>query len=332
VPTVQFLSGGKPCSVSAKGDVSLLDVALAAGLPVSYSCRRSDCGQCVAKLVAGQVGALDASRAMVGAEGLFLCNALAKTDAVIELPHLPELDSIRIQRSPAKIHELSPFSADVLQVTLRLPPAVNFEYRSGQYIRLRNKDQLTRSYSLAEPPAADKLLRIHVRRVDGGAFSRYLFDLARPGDLLHVEGPLGRFILRDGLSVRKTLFLATGTGIAPIQALLRSLAQNAAARCGELFLYWGNRQQSDAYLQVPLRSLAQANGFRYFELFSRAPGASAVTGTRYVQELMAVQHPDLSDAQMFASGNPAMIEAARARAAELGLPAGRFFSDPFTAS
>jgi CDP-4-dehydro-6-deoxyglucose reductase, E3 len=329
MPTVQFISGGKTSPVLVDGATSLLDDALAAGLPVSHSCRRCDCGQCVARLVAGQVGALDGSRPVVGADGLFLCNALAVTDVVIELPHLPELDSIRVVRSPGKIHELRLLSPDVMQVTLRLPPAVSFDYRAGQYMRLRTKDQLTRSYSLSEPPADDKLLRMHVRRVDGGAFSRYLFELAKPGDLLHVEGPLGRFILRDSLSVRKTVFLATGTGIAPIYALLSSSAQRSGGQLGELYLYWGNREPSDAYLQVTLRELARTIGFSYFEVFSRVEGES---GVRHVQDLMASQHPDLSDAQVFASGNPAMIEAARGRAAQLGLPADRFFSDPFTAS
>jgi CDP-4-dehydro-6-deoxyglucose reductase, E3 len=332
VPTVQFISGGKVCSVSAQGKTSLLDHALAAGVAVSYSCRRGDCGQCVATLLAGELEPIDAARPLVGDGGIFLCNALARNDVVVELPHLPELEGIRVLRSPCKIHELGRMSQDVLQVTLRLPPSVRFEYRAGQYIRLAKPDRLTRSYSLSEPPTTDKLLRIHVRRIDGGAFSRYLFESAKVGDLLHLEGPLGRFILRDGISVRKTVFLATGTGIAPIHALLASLGQRQTPGCGELFLYWGNRLQADAYFQAPLEELARSAGVSYFELYSRPPGSEPGPTARHVQDLMASHHPDLTEAQVFASGNPAMIEGARARSALLGLPGERFFCDPFTAS
>jgi CDP-4-dehydro-6-deoxyglucose reductase len=322
VPTVQFLSGGKPCSVSVQGKTSLLEHALAAALPVSYSCRRGDCGQCIATLLAGELEPMDAGRPLVGDGGVFLCNAVAVGDVVVELPHLAELEGLRVIRSPSKIHELGRLSDDVLQVTLRLPPSVRFEYRPGQYLRLARQSQLTRSYSLAEPPAGDKLLRIHVRRVDGGAFSQYLFESAKVGDLLHLEGPLGRFILRDGVSVKKSVFLATGTGIAPIHALLASLARGQARGCGELFLYWGNRQTADAYFQAPLQELARSAGVSYFELFS----------PQHVQDVMAGHHPDLSDAQVFASGNPAMITDARTLAAQLGLPGDLFFADPFTAS
>ena len=328
MPTVQFVSGRKVCSVSGQEETSLLDQALAAGLAVSYSCRRGDCGQCVATLLAGEVEPIDAARPLLGADGVFLCNALARNDVVVVLPYLPELEGIRVLRSPCKIHELGHMSQDVLQVTLRLPPSAQFEYRPGQYIRLARQGILPRSYSLSEPPAADKLLRIHVRRVDGGAFSRYLFEAAKAGDLLHLEGPLGRFILREGVSVRKTVFLATGTGIAPIHALLASLGQGPTTGCGELFLYWGNRVQADAYFQAPLQELARSSGVSYFEVYSRAPGAAA----GHVQDLMASHHPDLTEAQVFACGNPAMIEDARRQSAQLGLPGERFFSDPFTAS
>lgn len=334
MPTAHFVSGGKTCSVSAQGKNSLLDDALAAGLAVSYSCRRGDCGQCVATLLAGELEPIDAARPLLGTGGVYLCNALARNDVVLELPHLPELEGIRVTRSPCKIHELGRMSQDVLQVVLRLPPSVRFEYRPGQYLRLARPDRLTRSYSLAEPPTSDKLLRIHVRRIDGGAFSRYLFESAKVGDLLHLEGPLGRFILRDSISVRKTIFLATGTGIAPIHALLASLEQGQGPTrgCGELFLYWGNRRQADAYFRAPLEELARSAGVSYFELYSRSSASEPVATARHVQDLMASHHPDLAHAQVFASGNPAMIEAAHARSAQLGLPEERFFSDPFTAS
>ena len=332
MPTVQILRGDKTWSIEATRQLSLLDLALASGLPVNYSCKRGDCGQCLGKLLTGNAAALEPGRPLMREGEIYLCNAVACEDLTVEIPYVPELDGIRTVRSPCKIHELLRLSDDVLQVGLRLPPAVRFEYLPGQYIRLTNKDRLTRSYSLAAAPAPDQLLRIHVQRITGGAFSQYVFESAKLADLLHLEGPMGQFILRSAMRAQKTLFLATGTGIAPIYAMLSSLNDEQLARCGALYLYWGNRRHADAYLHTPLAALTERLGLHYCEVFSREPHARTSQGARHVQQLMAAQHADLAQAQVFGSGNPAMVADGRKCAVSLGLPAARFFADAFTAS
>ncbi len=107
---------------------------------------------------------------------------------------------------------------------LRLPPKASFRYVAGQYLDLIGKAGLRRSYSIANVAGADGKLELHVRRVDNGVMSARLFDEARVGDLLRLEGPLGTFFLRDttGLDL---VFLATGTGVAPVKAMLSQLAR-----------------------------------------------------------------------------------------------------------
>jgi len=329
---VRFQVGNKNWSIEAEAQLSLLDLAISRGVPVNYSCKRGDCGQCVGSLLAGTAAPIDPARLLNGDGGIYLCNAVACNDVLIELPYLPELEGIRVLRSPCKIQELKHLSDDVLHVNVRLPPSARFEYLPGQYIRLTNRDHATRSYSLADAPGADRLLRIHVGRVKGGVLSRYLFDAAKPGDLLHLEGPMGQFILRDSIVVRKTVFLATGTGIAPIHAILSSLDGERLRRCGDLFLYWGNRRPEDAYLREPLQRLAQRLGMHHVEVFSRIPSGAKRQAARHVQDLLAAHHPDLADAQVFASGNAAMVDDARKCALSLGLPVRKYFADSFTAS
>jgi CDP-4-dehydro-6-deoxyglucose reductase len=331
VPTVKFLMGDKEWSAEAGRTISLLDLALSKGLPVNYSCRRGDCGQCVARLRDGSAAPIDPQRPVSRDGGIYLCNAVPRDDLVVELPYFSELQNIRVLRSPCKIDEVVPLSDDVLLVSVRLPPAVQFKFLPGQYIRITNKERITRSYSLANAPAVDRLLRFHVRRVDKGAFSRYLFESAKPGDLLQVEGPMGQFILRNAIVVQKTIFLATGTGIAPVHAILSSLDDAQLRRCGDLFLYWGNRRPEDAYFIETLHQLAQRIRLRHFELFSRA-GAEANQIARHVQDLLDAHHSDLHDAQVFASGNASMVDDARQRALALGLPPEKYFADAFTAS
>lgn len=328
MPTVKLQIGLKAYQFEASDDKSLLDYALESGAPVNYSCKRGDCAQCVGTLTTGHVTALLPSLPLRVNDDVYLCNALACGDIELKLPYFPELDGNPALRSPAKIHELRALNRDVVEVALRLPPSIGFRFLPGQFVRLTTKDKLTRSYSLAAGLDSSKLLRIHVRKVEGGAFSDYLFSRARPGDLLHLEGPQGHFFVRDADTAAKTLFLATGTGIAPIYAMLSSLPAERRAALGEVHVYWGNRFCEDEYLAAELRSLASAKGFQYWPIYSREAGA----GPRHVQDLVARHHPDLSACVVFACGSVAMIDSSRKTTEALGLPAGRFRSDPFTRS
>lgn len=332
MPIVDFLIADKAAAVQVDASENLLDQALAQGLTVNYSCKRGDCGQCVGALLAGEVEAIDAARPCVQNGEVYLCNARARSDLAIRMPYSPETAHIKVLRTPCKIHELRYLSSDVAEVSFRIPSNTEFNYVPGQYVRLKNKERITRSYSLAEPPNADKLLRIHVRRVDEGVFSRYLFSTAKPGDLLHLEGPLGRFVLPQNRRASKTIFLATGTGIAPIHAILSSLAASQRQQCGEISLYWGNRFRSDAYFHAQLVSLAQRLNLQYFSVFSRERSEEASDASGYVQNLMADHHRNLESAQVFASGNIAMVDAARERCLSLRLAREDFHADPFTPS
>lgn len=319
--------GPESRSFEAAPDRSLLDLALENGVPVAYSCKRGDCGQCIGTLQRGRVVALNASQSLRVKHDIYLCNAAACSDVDIRLPYFPELANVPSLRSPSKIHELNQLSDKVLEVVLRLPPATRFRFLPGQFIRLTNKDRITRSYSLAAGPAPDRLLRLHVKRVEGGAFSEYLFKMAKPGDLLQLEGPQGYFFLREAHQAKITIFLATGTGIAPIYAMLSSLPPERRAALGEIHVYWGNPTRSEEYLNDALRTLATRLDFCYWALHSRE-----TCGPRHVQDLMAEHHASLVDCEVFACGSSAMIDAARERSVELGLALDRFHSDAFTAS
>jgi CDP-4-dehydro-6-deoxyglucose reductase len=330
---IDFLRGDQTRRVDVPEGGKVLDHALANGVEISFACKRGDCGQCAASLVEGQLRPADPSRPLNHGTDVYLCNAVPASDAVLRLPYSPETAHLRVLRSPCKIHALRRLSPDVMGLSLRLPPSVNFQFLAGQFIRLTNGSRVTRSYSLAAGPAPDRLLQIHVRRAPGGAFSEYLFSSAAEGDLLHLEGPMGRFFLRADGHAEKSIFLATGTGIAPIYAMLSSLTQEQRLRCGSIHLYWGNRSPDDAYLDAPLQRLASSGEIQYQAVFSRAERAETAAGdARHVQQLMAAQHASLAAAQVFACGNAAMVESAREQCASLGLSGERFFSDPFTAS
>lgn len=328
MPHIQLNIGNQHFQFEASTGASILDEAIQAGAPINYSCKRGDCGQCAGKLEHGQVTTINPAYPDHAGDDILLCNTSASSDLCLQMPHFPELDGIRVLRTPAKIHSLNRLSTEIMEATLRLPPSQAFQFLPGQFIRLTNKAKITRSYSLADCPREDNLLRLHIRRVDGGAFSQYLFEQAKEGDLLHMEGPQGHFFVREADQANKSIFLATGTGIAPVLAILLGLNDDQRAALGHISVYWGNRARAEEYLTEELRLLSQRLSFDYWPVFSREADAD----TRHVQDLMATHHEELSDALVFACGNTSMIESARKLCATMGLPSGRFRCDPFTPS
>lgn len=327
---ITFTKGNDVFEFQGSSRESVLDQALIHGVPATYSCRRGDCGQCAAASISGEVTAIDERRPWTLSENVLLCNVRADGDATFALPCFPELNSIRVLRTPCKIHELTLLSDDVLEVGLRLPPAVDFKFLPGQFIRLVNQDRVTRSYSLATAPRPDHLLRVHVGKVDGGCFSDYWFSKAKIGDLLQLEGPHGRFFVRANQVSRQTLFLATGTGIAPIHAMLEGLDRETSRRLGHIWLYWGNRHRRDEYLAARIATLCSALDIRYQPLYSREP--TSPRSVRHVQDAVAEELGSFVDTMVFACGCPPMIAGARERLTRLGLTTENFSSDAFTAS
>ncbi|AXQ29910.1 hypothetical protein D0B54_15030 [Solimonas sp. K1W22B-7] len=305
---------------------SLLDQLLANKAPVSYSCRRGDCGQCGVKLLEGEAAALDKGRPLWQMGSLLTCNAVACSPLSLRIPYIPELEGIRVLRSPAKVQGLELLGSDVMQLTLRLPPANRIAFLPGQFVRLTNSEGTLRSYSLSAGPQPDGMLRMHIRRVEKGAFSDWLFARAVIGDLLQLEGPQGHFFQRENRSVDRSVFLATGTGIAPVYAILAAASEKQRAALGEVWVYWGNRFRKDAYLAEQLADLSLQRGMRLTLVFSREED------TGHVQDHMRRDHAALDGAQVFACGNPAMIEGARTQALAAGLGEDFFYSDSFTAS
>jgi len=333
MPEVLVKRGSEQFSCTLDAADSLLDGLLRSGLDVNYSCKRGDCNQCIVQLESGAVHPIDSQKPCVSESGIYLCNAELGSDLQIRLPYWPQLDGIKALRSPAKIHLIQQLSADVLSITLRLPPAVRFRFLPGQHVRVTNAEQVTRSYSLAEPPQTDGMLHLHVRTVVGGRFSDYLISDAKPGDLWQIEGPLGHFFLRDE-KVASTIFLATGTGIAPIHAVLKGLNLSQREKLGMVSVYCGNRHRHDAYLDKPMNELARQWDFSYVSLASREPlpGHALHVQDQMVLDLKSRVSGLLNSAYVYGCGNPAMLDAAMEACNAMGLPPGNFVADSFTAS
>ena len=231
-----------------------------------------------------------------------------------------------------RIDSIERLAGDVVRVELRLPPRSPFKFLAGQYLDVTSPAGVKRSYSIASAAAMPEKVELQIRRVDGGQLSEYWFEQAKANDLLRFNGPRGTFFLRPvaGLDV---IFLATGTGIAPIMSMLMQLASMPAVeRPRSVTLYWGGRHREDHYVDPsPL-----LDGLRYVPVMSR--GDIDWHGARgHVQDVLLndVAHgraPALVQAVVYACGSEAMIHGARNLLADAGLAPKRFYFDAFVSS
>ncbi len=310
---------------------SILDAARDQGVFLEYSCRTGRCGICKAPLLSGETALLrpevESLTPAEAAQGLILtCCRTATSDITLGIEPLDRLAGFEARTMPARIVSIDRLAPEIVRVVLRTPPASRMRFLPGQYVDVI-ADGVRRSYSLANAPRDDGLLELIVKRYSGGHLSAYWFDRAQPGDLLRVEGPLGTFFLRDD-GPRDILFLATGTGIAPVKALLEELAADPgrAAR-HRLRVFWGNRE-AENFCWDPA-GLGLDIGFHHL-----LSGKDTVWGGRrgYVHEAAVADGFDPAATVVYACGSNAMITSARELLTSLGLPARRFFSDAFVSS
>lgn len=310
---------------------TILDAAAKAGVVLPYSCKTGRCSTCKCKVLKGQslakvdeLGLSDAEKA----DGWVLsCARTATTELSVEVEDLTGANLPKVQTQPARITSLEKLAPDVLRVRLRLPPTCHFDYLPGQYIDVIGPGGVRRSYSIANAPTTEKQLELHVRAVEGGVMSRYWFEAAMINDLVRLNGPLGSFFLRplQGLNL---VFLATGTGIAPVKSMIEQLATSADSEQPlSITVYWGGREGEDHYFGL----VGLHPKLRYIPVLSR-PNQDWAGASGYVQDAMLNDAPDLARTVVYACGSDVMIHGAKAKLMEAGLSAQRFYSDAFVSS
>jgi CDP-4-dehydro-6-deoxyglucose reductase len=308
---------------------SILDSAEKANVSFPYSCRDGRCSSCKCKVLSGETECLSQELGLTETQRLqgwiLSCVRAAKTDLELEVEDLGDLPLIKPKTLPCKIDSITKMSNDILIVVLRLPPSSKVEYYSGQYIDLIAGD-IRRSYSIANAPANNRL-ELHIKKVELGAMSTYWFENANQNDLLRINGPLGTFFLRN-VSGQNLVFLATGTGIAPVKAILESLnGKPEHDQPDTVTVFWGGRTPDDFYWDLSKCEFPVS----YTPVLSRPPPDwSGAVG--YVQDVFLSRSPDLTKAIIYTCGSDDMIRSARERLIDLGLPEGRFYSDAFVAS
>lgn len=314
---------------------SLLAAGIRQGIGLPYGCKDGACGSCKCKLVSGQVQQSNFQRKALSeeeeAQGFVLtCSARAQSDITLESRQVTPAGALPIKKMPTRVSSLVRKTEDVVLMQLQLPANDNFVYRAGQYVEFIMRDGARRSYSMANAPSHGPGVELHIRHMPGGRFTDLVFGSMKEKDILRIEGPMGSFFLREA-SNKPMVFLASGTGFAPLKALLEHMQHCGITR--PVTLYWGGRRPADLYMDDWVRAQCAAMPhLRYVPVVSDALPEDAWQGrTGFVHRAVLEDFPDLSGHQVYACGAPIVVDSAqRDFCAQAGLPADEFFADAFT--
>ncbi|MFY8118089.1 MAG: CDP-6-deoxy-delta-3,4-glucoseen reductase [Roseateles sp.] len=317
---------------------TLLGAAIRQGVGLPYGCKDGACGSCKSRLLEGRVihGAHQPKTLTPEEEAagfVLTCCATPQTDCSLEARTVPGAGEFPVLKLPSRVLSLDKPAADVAVLRLQLPANQNFQFHAGQYVEFILRDGARRSYSMANAPhnlGTPAAIELHIRHMPGGKFTDHVFGAMKEKDILRMEGPFGSFFLRED-SDKPIVLLASGTGFAPIKAIIERIEHLGLSR--PVTLYWGCRSQADLYLHDwALQAAARLPQLRYVPVLSEPKAEDGWTGrTGFVHQAVMADFPDLSGHQVYACGAPIMVESAqRDFVARCQLPAEEFYADAFT--
>jgi CDP-4-dehydro-6-deoxyglucose reductase len=310
---------GSAISFAARADRTVLQEAASQGITLPSGCRSGGCGACRAKVLCGEFVLGPDALALTQedrAQGFaLLCQTYARSNLEIEVG-----ESLAAANRVVRLHEVAFPSPDVAKLRLDVE-GQPLLYRAGQHVDLALKDGTRRTYSIANPCADGKHLELHIRIVPQGRFTSRLAGASpaiRPGVRMRMAPPRGDFHLRE--SARPVVMVATGTGYAPIRAMLLQMLSSGSRR--DVSLYWGAKTAADLYDTEEAKELLGKLGGRYVPVIS-SPVHNAVLG----------DFSTLSDCDVYVCGSPAMVRAAHSDFIAAGrLERTNFFADAFGAA
>jgi propane monooxygenase reductase component len=330
--TVRFEPVG--IEIEVDEDQTILNAAFQQGIMLMHGCKEGQCSACKSFILEGEVD-LDRYSTFAlpdfeEAEGwTLLCRAHPYSDLEIELINYDEevlRSGIALSTQQMRVETIEALTHDIQRLVLSGP---TLDYHAGQYVDIRIPDsEEVRSFSMANLPGGE--LEFMIKVYEEGRFSSLLSggDL-KPGDELEVTGPYGVFTLRTK-SDRPLLFIGGGAGMAPILALLRSLAEEGSTR--PAVYYYGARGPRDLFHTEELAALeSRLENFRFVPALSDCDEDADWSGERgLITDVVARCETELTEVDAYLCGPPPMVDAAIGLLVQNGVPESRVYYDKFT--
>lgn len=303
---------------------TLIEGAVQNGVFLEHSCLTGRCSSCKFKVIKGETFTESDELPLSSEEknqGYILgCVRKPLSDIELEAEDISQYGFSNPVTIPAKINTIKSLTPEIIRINLRVPPNQKVNFLEGQYMNVL-WNGIKRSYSIASPANSSEIELI-IKNYEGGAMSAYWFGQAKPNDLLRLEIPKGTFFLRNHSDKDTLVFLATGTGIAPIKSILESQSnQDKLALFKRVILLWGMKYEKEIFWK-PNSQMVE-----FIPVLSRE-----IQPKQYVQNLLANLNLDMTKSVIYACGSDQMIQEAKKSTLELGLNSNHFYSDAFVAS
>ena len=314
-------------SFSCDKDSTIYEAAKFNNILLEHSCLSSRCRSCLVKVSSGNTVNKEKEFVLTQDEKnqnfVLSCNAKPLSDLDLDLEDLGNIKLYQKKIIPSKINNIEKLTNDVIKITLRIPPKTDFKFNSGQFLNF-NREKINRSYSIANSSQHKNQLEFFIKKYQNGLMSKYLFEEAKINDLLMLEGPMGTFFLRNS-NYENIVFLATGTGIAPIKSIIEDIDNSDLQFKNKNFwLFVGARYENDLLWEPNFENL----NINYIPVLSRQ--VNNWDGEKgYVQDVVIKKQIDLSTCQIYACGSYNMINSSKKLFLKNNLIESNFFSDAF---
>lgn len=261
-------------TVDIEDGQTILDASLRAGIYLPHACCHGLCATCKVQIVDGEVEHGEASTfALMDFEReeqkCLACCAIPQSDITIEaeIDEEPDALNLPVRDFPGVVERIEQLTPTIKAVFVTLDSPEDFRFQAGQYVNLglAGQDELTRPFSLANPPQ-DDVVELNIRHVPGGAATGYIHDTLTAGECVNISGPYGRFFVRKSRT-EPLLFLAGGSGLSsPLSMIKDLLAEGSSA---PMTLVYGARNRAELYYHDELSALATAHdSFTYIPALS----------------------------------------------------------------
>lgn len=307
---------------------SILEAAIRHNIGLPYGCRNGRCGSCAADLLSGEVTYYGAPPALedLPSGKCLPCQGFAAGDLRLGVREAETAAEIEVKLLPCRVHAVDHLTHDVVRLLLKLPDNQRLQFRAGQYLDFLLADGRRRAFSIANAPHDDAYIELHIRHVDGGRFTDWVFTQMKERTILRIQAPLGTFTL-DESSDRPMIFMGGGTGFAPLKGQIEQAFEAGVTR--PMHLYWGVRAERDIYLRDLPEGWVRAHpNFTFVPVLSE-PDAGWPGRVGWVHDAVIEDFPDLSGYDLYMAGPPPMVNAGRDAFLAAGMATSQMHYDSF---
>ena len=317
--------GGKPLLATLKDEKIFIPSACGG---------KGSCGLCKVKVLKGAGDILPTELPWLDdgekREGIRLsCQLKVKRDFSIEIPE----ELFKVKQYQTEVTALRDLTCDIKEITLKLLEPAEMSFKAGQFVQFEvppyelTDEPVYRAYSIASAPSDKNSLQLEIRLVPNGICTTYVHKYVKTGDRITINGPYGDFYLRDtGLDI---IFMAGGSGMAPIRSILFDMAEKGNERRAHYF--FGARTQRDLFLVDEMREFeTKLPGFTFVPAIS-CPDSddSCDSETGRNTEVFNRMLGRCENTEAYLCGSPGMIESSIEVLTAKGVPEELIYYDKF---